>query len=243
MFTVTLIGPDGVGKTTVAKELEATFKLPTKYIYMGMNVEASNVMLPTTRWWETRKKDKGITGHDMSRTIIESTTSVQNEPVGEDITTPPTSLRKSLVRKIRKSVGLGNRILEEWYRQFVAWTYVKRGVIVIYDRHFIYDYYHDDIHPSDQAISLKRKIHGFVLKHTLREPDLLICLDAPGEVVFARKGEFTPEFMEMRRHQYLELQHIVKNCRIIDATEPLETVVDKAKEALFQFSQDRKQNG
>jgi adenylate kinase len=67
MFTVTLVGPDGVGKTTVSKELEASLKLPIKYIYMGMNVEASNVMLPTTRWWETRKKKKGISGHVIPR--------------------------------------------------------------------------------------------------------------------------------------------------------------------------------
>ena len=71
MFTVTLIGPDGVGKNTVSQELEASLKLPIKYIYMRMNVEASNVMLPSTRWWETRKKEKGISGHVTSLNLLD----------------------------------------------------------------------------------------------------------------------------------------------------------------------------
>ncbi len=241
MFTVTLIGPDGVGKTTVSKELEESFNLPLKYIYMGMNVEASNIMLPTTRWWETRKKNKGITGH-----VIPHSQKVQNELDHEDKAldelvrkAETRNLAKKLIRKIRKSVGLGNRILEEWYRQLVSWVYVQRGYIVLFDRHFIYDYYHQDMQVGDKNISLKRRIHGFVLKYTLREPDLLIILDAPGEVVFARKGEFNPEFLEIKRKQYLELQSVAKNSVVVDTTIPLELVVSHVKEQIYKFHQDR----
>lgn len=257
MFTVTLIGPDGVGKTTVSKELEASLKLPIKYIYMGMNVEASNVMLPTTRWWETRKKKKGISGHVIPRNNPEASNSRQavssSDSIEQNDETPTVSvntaetkrfkdIRKLVTRKIRKSVGLGNRILEEWYRQLVAWIYVKRGFIVLFDRHFIYDYYHQDMQTDNENISLKRRIHGFVLRHTLREPDLLIILDAPGEVVFARKGEFNPEFLEIKRNQYLELQNIVKNSTVVDATMPLESVVQNVKEYIHKFYDDRKGN-
>lgn len=236
MFTVTLIGPDGVGKTTVSKALEASFKLPIKYIYMGMNVEASNIMLPTTRWWETRKKSQGISGRVIPRNNSE-TPAVSVNPAKSR---PSNSIRKRLSRKIRKSVGLGNRILEEWYRQLVAWIYVKRGFIVLFDRHFIYDYYHQDMQADNKNISLRRRIHGFVLRHSLREPDLLIILDAPGEVVFARKGEFNPEFLEKKRNQYLQLQYIVKNATVVDATQPLESVVQNVKENIHRFYLDRK---
>ncbi|MGH3091699.1 MAG: hypothetical protein ACRDOG_05135, partial [Gaiellaceae bacterium] len=48
-FTVALIGPDGAGKTTVARRLEGSLEGPVKYLYMGVNPDASNHLLPTTR--------------------------------------------------------------------------------------------------------------------------------------------------------------------------------------------------
>ena len=120
MFTVTLKGPDGVGKTTVSKELEASFKLPIKSIYMGIDVEASNVMLPTTRWWETRKKKKGISGHVIPRNNPETFTSRQaisnsdsieqnDETATLSVNTAQTrqvkDIRKLVTRKIRRSIG------------------------------------------------------------------------------------------------------------------------------------------
>ena len=49
MFTVALIGPDGAGKSTISRRLQASINRPIKYVYMGINLEASNIMLPTTR--------------------------------------------------------------------------------------------------------------------------------------------------------------------------------------------------
>ena len=52
MASIALIGPDGAGKTTVTRFLEASSLLPFKYLYMGINLEASNVALPTFRFIE-----------------------------------------------------------------------------------------------------------------------------------------------------------------------------------------------
>ncbi len=61
MFTVALIGPDGAGKTTICQRLEQILPLPTKYVYMGINLETSRFMLPSTllllqmkRWFGKR---------------------------------------------------------------------------------------------------------------------------------------------------------------------------------------------
>ena len=51
-FSVALIGPDGAGKTTIARMLEERSPLPLKYIYMGENIGASNFALPTSRFLE-----------------------------------------------------------------------------------------------------------------------------------------------------------------------------------------------
>ena len=49
MIAVALIGPDGSGKTTIARRLEREVGVPARYLYMGVSPDASNRMLPTTR--------------------------------------------------------------------------------------------------------------------------------------------------------------------------------------------------
>ena len=50
MISVAIIGPDGAGKSTITELLEhEPMPAPVKRIYMGVNLEASSLMLPTTR--------------------------------------------------------------------------------------------------------------------------------------------------------------------------------------------------
>jgi thymidylate kinase len=48
-LTVALLAPDGAGKTTLARSLGQAFFLPTRYIYMGTNLNSGSLTLPTTR--------------------------------------------------------------------------------------------------------------------------------------------------------------------------------------------------
>ncbi len=59
MFTVALIGADGSGKSSVSRHLERTLPFPTKYVYMGVNLEASNLVLPSTRLLLEWKRARG----------------------------------------------------------------------------------------------------------------------------------------------------------------------------------------
>ena len=59
MVTVTLVGADGSGKTTLARRLVTQLGVPAKYIYMGVNGEASNIMLPTTWLWRCLWRQQG----------------------------------------------------------------------------------------------------------------------------------------------------------------------------------------
>ena len=229
MFSVSLVGPDGVGKTTVAKQLERSFPLPIKYIYMGDNVESSNYQLPTTRWWKTRH------GQSKAKTVNRPVPAAGDSQVAKQRREFYQQPHRLVLRMIRKAVGFGNRILEEWYRNFVASYFSSRGYIVVFDRHFLCDYYHFDIQPDNCQRSFKRKLHGFLLKHTVGEPDLVICMDAPGEVVFGRKGEFSADFLEARRSQYRTLQGVIKNFAIVDANRRLDAVISDVSQLILDF--------
>jgi len=234
MFTVALIGPDGAGKTTLAKHLENSFPLPVKYLYMGDNIESSNFVLPTTRWLKKRQK-KAVP-------MVVAASAGGNGVHAASAKSPSGGVRAGL-KLLKKALGFTNRILDEWYRQLVAFYYVRRGYLVLYDRHFIYDYYHFDIQPQSGDRSLKRKLHGFFLKHGFSEPDLVICLDAPGEVVFRRKGEFSVEFLEKRRSQYLDLKNVVANFAVVNADQDLDKVKQEVSEVIWRFHEKRNKRG
>ena len=226
MFTVALIGPDGVGKTTIARHLERDFPLPLKYMYMGDNVESCNHMLPTTRWWKQRKLRR------------EGPESMRVAPTQRRAESKRGILRSSL-RAIRKTLGFCNRVLEEAYREWISHSLARRGYIVLFDRHFVLDYYHFDINPTVRPRSFKRRLHGLIIKQISREPDLVICLDAPGDVVFRRKGEFTPDFLEMRREQYRDFGSIVRHFEIVNADRALPVVINDVRRAIVRFHQNR----
>lgn len=54
-LAVALLGPDGAGKTTLAKALAEEAELRARRIYMGTNPAARNLGLPTPQWIERRR--------------------------------------------------------------------------------------------------------------------------------------------------------------------------------------------
>jgi thymidylate kinase len=204
--TVALIGADGAGKSTICRRLEGVRPPPMKYIYMGDNPEASNYALPTTRAMQRIRvvlgKEKNAGGPpDPSRSQVASA-----------------HLFKRLLSGFKSTLVLMNRMGEEWFRQCLAWYYQRRGYVVLFDRHFFSDYYAHDIAPTSRGVALTRRFHGFVLDRLYPKPDLMILLDAPASVLFARKGEGSVSLLESRRQEYLRLKEGVENVAVVDAT-------------------------
>ena len=73
---------------------------------------------------------------------------------------------------------------EEWYRQLVIEYYQLRGNVVLVDRHFVFDYYYHDIVRTRGYRPFSSRAHGYMLEHLYPRPDLVICLDAPAEVLY-----------------------------------------------------------
>jgi thymidylate kinase len=228
MFTVALVGPDGAGKTTIARRLVQVMPRPTRYLYMGVNWDASEHLLPTTRLVQKirRGRRRGT------------------RPAAGGRRHAPASVAgaRSRSRRIAQAswsyVSVLNRLAEEWYRQILAWSYVRRGVIVIYDRHFTSDYRARDFAVTyDRTVD--RRLHGFLLSRVYPKPDLVIYLDAPPEVLFARKGEGTLESLERRRSEYLGLAAQTPRFVVVDAARPLAEVTGDALSAIEAFALSR----
>jgi thymidylate kinase len=205
-FTVALIGCDGAGKTTVARALERTPGLRVRYLYMGVSADSSNRQLATTRVAHSVKR--------MRR---------RRPQAGRQGT------RSRARRAGRAGLRLANRLAEEWYRQLIAQAYVARGWIVVFDRHFLADYHASDVAAADRPVS--RRIHGWMLVHAYPRPQLVIVLDAPPEVVHARKGEGTLASLARGRAEYLSFASAVgldRTVAVIRATQPLPAVVEDA---------------
>jgi thymidylate kinase len=227
MFTVALIGPDGAGKTTISRRLEHSLPLPVKYVYMGVNLDSSNVMLPTTQLIKALKRARG------------APPDVAGPPDPTRVKPPPKGALKRALAGVKSFLRLINQLSEEWFRQGLAWYYQRRGYIVLFDRHYFSDYYAYDIANPHRGQPLARRIHGFMLQHVYPRPDLVIYLDAPAEVLFQRKGEGTLEALERRRQEYLQMRDLVPRFVVVDATPAVDDVVRAVTDVISNFYRDR----
>jgi thymidylate kinase len=221
------VGADGAGKSTVTRMVERSIPVPATTVYMGVSLESSTTMLPTTRLLLAFKRMRG------RRPVL---TASAADPVrsGRSAGSLPKRALRSLKAAGRLVVWLG----EEWYREAVAAVHLRRGEVVLFDRHFLPDYYaHDVVSPRPRSVS--QRIHGFFLLRVYPRPDLTICLDAPAEVLAARKPGATVDFLERRRREYLELDGVVPRLEVVDATQPLQKVASDVADIIVGFHRTR----
>lgn len=223
MFTITLIGPDGTGKSTISNMLLNSLPVPKKYIYMGINLDASNFMLPTTWLWY---KFKRAGGKDLD---------MGGPPDPSRIQPRSKNLLKRIAKEIKSGLRIANLIAEEWYRQLIAWYFRAGGYVVIFDRHFYFDYYNHIIADNGTERTIADRVHGLMLKHLFPKPDYVIFLDAPAEVLFARKGEGTVELLELRRQEYIQFQNSLEHFTTVDATQPVDDVALQVTNLVMDF--------
>jgi thymidylate kinase len=73
-----------------------------------------------------------------------------------------------------------------------------------------------------------------LLAHACPAPDLVLVLDAPGEVLYARKGEHSADFLEQQRQQYIALRARLPEMIVVDATRDAERVRRDALAAIWR---------
>jgi hypothetical protein len=115
--------------------------------------------------------------------------------------------------------GLLERLLTQWGRYGVARYHQMRRRLVVFDR-----YTYDALLAPRQSQSRPKRWRRWLLAHACPAPDLVILLDAPGELLYARKGEHSAALLEQQRQQYLALRPHLPQMAVVDATQEADQV-------------------
>lgn len=106
-----------------------------------------------------------------------------------------------------------------WRRWLIARFHVAVGRLVIFDR-----YTYDALIPPTGSLTTLKRAYFWLLSHTIPAPDLVFILDAPGDLLHARKGEFDPDRLETDRMHFRSFAGRVPNVVVVDATRDPEAV-------------------
>ena len=116
-----------------------------------------------------------------------------------------------------KALGFATHLAEEQYRHALARRHRARGGIVVFDRYTLDA--HVDARLRRAPTSWTRRLRDALLQAGACKPDLVLILDAPGEVLYARKGEHSPDRLEQMRRAYAALETECPEVVVIDASQ------------------------
>jgi thymidylate kinase len=102
------------------------------------------------------------------------------------------------------------------------------GRVVVVDRYS----YDADVSPTERA-DWKARVSAPVLKRLTRAPDLIVLLDAPAEVMHARKREHDVQTLRRLRAGYLALAGRDPRVAVVDATQPRDEVTRQVSALLW----------
>jgi thymidylate kinase len=88
-----------------------------------------------------------------------------------------------------------------------------RGDLVVFDR-----YSADALLEPVRPLGWTGRVRRWLLARACPRPDLLVLLDAPGEILAARTGNRDPAASERQRQRYLALRERLPELVVLDAT-------------------------
>jgi thymidylate kinase len=217
---VTFLGTDGAGKSTVtarvAEDLAPVFSSTKRY---------HRPVASPLRWMKRYQTGSRSGGH-----VGASAADLDSQPAQPDPPDkPPHNLPASLLK-----LGL-------WWADFTVFGYLLDvyprlvgSTLVLLDR-----YYQDLlVHPHGYRYGgplwLARLVGRFVPR-----PHLVILLDAPAEVIQARKPELPFEETARQREAYLEVVEGLFNAHVVDTSQPLDAAVEEAERIILEYMAQR----
>jgi len=126
------------------------------------------------------------------------------------------------------------RLLVIWGRYLRGLYHACLGRLVVFDR-YIYDAEVPTPYPLTPWGRMARWMDG----RACPGPDLVLILDAPGEIMHKRKGEYTAEMLEAWRQRFLGVQGRARRAAVLDTTQPPEAVRAEAMRQIWRCYAER----
>lgn len=104
-----------------------------------------------------------------------------------------------------------------------------RGELVVFDR-----YPYDALTATIAGASVKDRIARRILVSTFPDAGMVLVLDVPGAIMFARKGERDPEDLEAERQRLLGLKDRLRHVEVLNAAMPPDAVRRAAVRAIWE---------
>jgi thymidylate kinase len=127
------------------------------------------------------------------------------------------------------------------YRALRFWSILLRGYLAAWSGHIVLC----DRHPIEALAIRPRTSHsaawleGFLFGRLMPWPDAVAVLDAPGEVLYARKGEHSPDVLEHQRRRYRDT-FLPRGARLISTLDGIETAIADASAVVWAALKERR---
>jgi hypothetical protein len=134
----------------------------------------------------------------------------------------------------RRIPGLGfvRRLSRMWRGWLIGRMHVARGRIVVFDRH-----------PIEARTSLgtgrRAPLGRRLLARSIPSADVIVVLDAPGSVLYARKPEHPVDRLEAQRTAYRGLAGRLPGATLVDVDRPADAVVHEVSAIVWRHVAER----
>lgn len=115
--------------------------------------------------------------------------------------------------------GLPRRLARQWGRWLEGAYHRRRGRLVLFDR-----YSYEALVPGRNRPSTRGRVRRWLLGHSCPPPDLVVLLDAPAELLYARKGEHDVALLERQREAYRALVTRLPRTAVVDGSRDVDVV-------------------
>jgi thymidylate kinase len=116
---------------------------------------------------------------------------------------PPSGVLEHLTR-------LAGHLGRQWKAYLESVAHRMRGRLVVYDR-FAYD----AVLREPRRSWIGGRLRRWILAHAVPSPDVVVILDAPADVLHARKGEHDLSTLESQRQAYMRLARRLPNAHVV----------------------------